>query len=52
MKRLWGIRHVRYLWYCYQVHRWAQLWHRHGIGLGWPNEADLRALDRIWDGKA
>lgn len=52
MKRLWGIRHIRYVWLRYQVYRWAWLWGQHGIGLGWPNAADLRELDRIWQGRA
>lgn len=52
MRRLWGIRHIRYWWLSYQVHLWAWRWGQAGIGLGWPNEADLAQLDRIWRGEA
>jgi hypothetical protein len=51
MKRLWGIRHVRWLWLHYRVHMWAAQWGQMGIGLGYPNEADTRALDAIWRGE-
>jgi hypothetical protein len=52
MKRLWGIRHLRFFWLSYRVARWAQFWGQHGIGLGYPNEADIAHLDRIWESKA
>lgn len=52
MKRLWGIRHLRYWWLEYRVYRWARFWGLHGIGLGLPNQADLDHLDAIWKGKA
>jgi hypothetical protein len=52
MKRLWGIRHLRYYWLRMRIWQWARWWGEHGIGLGFPNEADLRQLDRIWEGKA
>ena len=50
MKKLWGIRHVRWLWLNWQVHRWARQWGSVGVGLGAPNESDLRVLDAIWRG--
>lgn len=49
--RLWGIRHVRYLFYLSRVHAWARAWARVGIGLGVPNDSDMRFLDEIWRGK-
>jgi hypothetical protein len=50
MKRLPIIRHIRYWWLRYQVYRWAWHWGQIGIGMGYPNEADLRQLERIWRG--
>jgi hypothetical protein len=52
MKRWPVIRHVRYWWLNYRVHMWAWNWGRMGIGLGWPNDYDLKVLRDIWDGKA
>jgi hypothetical protein len=52
MKRWPLIRHVRYWWLAYRVHRWAWKWGQLGVGLGVPNEADQRWLDEIWEGKA
>lgn len=52
MKRLPLIRHVRFWWHSYRVHRWAYMWGQAGIGLGWPNQSDLRWLQDIWEGKA
>jgi hypothetical protein len=51
MKRVWGVRHVRWMWLHYRVHRWARIWGSVGIGLGSPNESDLRVLDAIWRGE-
>ena len=51
MKKWWGIRHLRWLWLSYRVHRWAAMWGRVGIGLGWPNESDYQTLDDIWAGR-
>ena len=52
MKRLWGIRHIRYFWHLYHAIRWVQMWYRAGIGLGVLNPADEATLDAIWEGKA
>lgn len=52
VKRWPIIRHIRYYWLSYRVHLWAMNWGSVGIGLGWPNESDLRWLDDIWRGKA
>lgn len=52
MKRLWGIRHVRWLWKAVRVWHWAAAWGRAGIGMGVPNPADLQYLDLVWRGEA
>ncbi len=52
MGRLPIIRHIRYWILRYRVERWAWTWGQAGIGLGYPNEADLRQLDRVWRGEA
>lgn len=45
------IRHVRWWWLNIQVHRWARMWARHGIGLGFPHETDIAYLDKVWRGE-
>jgi hypothetical protein len=50
IKRLWGIRHVRWLWLFWRVHSFARQCASIGLGLGHPNESDLRVLDAIWRG--
>ena len=52
MKRWVVLRHIRYLWHRYHCYRFAQACAALGLGLGIPNEADLRTLDAIWEGKA
>lgn len=52
MKRLWGIRHVRFFWALVQLPRWAPIWDQVGIAWGPQHEAALRTLDRIWNGEA
>jgi hypothetical protein len=51
VKRLWGIRHVRWLYLTWRVHRFAAMCGSFGLGLGYPNESDLRRLDMIWRGE-
>ncbi|MBB5987428.1 hypothetical protein [Sphingobium lignivorans] len=51
MRKLWGIRHVRFLWNRWLVFRHARAWGRMGIGLGYPNQTDLDVLDMIWRGE-
>ena len=51
MKRWPIIRHLRYFWGCWRVHQFAAAWGRAGIGLGVPNESDLRYLDAMWRGE-
>lgn len=52
LKKLWGIRHMRWAWRRYQVHAHAARWASIGIGLGAPNAYDLEVLDQIWRGEA
>ena len=51
MKRLPGIRHLRYLWHQYWCWKHAQTWGALGIGLGFPNETDEEMLRGIWEGR-
>ena len=52
MKRLPGIRHLRWIWGTWRVIRHASAWGRIGIGTGEPAESDLQHLDAIWRGRA
>jgi len=51
MLKLWGIRHIRWLYMSYQVHKWARECSMLGLGLGYPNDSDLRVLDAVWRGE-
>lgn len=51
LNRCWGIRHLRYFILRRRVERWAAMWGRCGIGLGFMNESDARVLDAIWRGE-
>ena len=48
IKRMWGIRHVRYFYLKWRVLVWAERWGRMGIGLGCPNPSDIEHLERIY----
>lgn len=49
LKRIWGIRHVRFLYHAWLFRRWTRLW----SDLGYvANRADLDYLDAIWKGDA
>lgn len=50
MKRLWGIRHLRWLWWSWRVQRWVDRWGSVGLGIGLAAESDRRFLQAIWDG--
>ena len=50
MKKLWGIRHVRYYWLSWKAFSFAQDMAQIGLGLGIPNESDIRYLDAVWRG--
>lgn len=52
ISRLWGIRHVRWLYYTWRVHQFAWQCGLMGLGMGTPNPSDLRHLDRIKNGEA
>ena len=49
MRRLFGIRHLRYLWHSYHLARWVGLWARHGYVHA--SAADLQYLGDVWEGK-
>lgn len=50
MKKLWGIRHVRYFFLAWEFERW---WDRLGRHLGAvPNQSDLEFLEKVWRGEA
>jgi hypothetical protein len=51
MKKWWGARHVRWLWLSWRVYNFAQDMAQCGLGLGIPNESDLRYLDAVWRGE-
>lgn len=52
MKRWPVIRHIRFWYLSWRVHRHAAAWAQCGIGVGGPNPADLDHLAAIWYGKA
>ncbi|SCW61756.1 hypothetical protein SAMN02927924_01693 [Sphingobium faniae] len=51
IKRLWGVRHLRFFFLRWQVFRHARAWGRMGIGLGYPNPSDIEQLGMIWRGE-
>jgi len=51
MKRLWGIRHVRWLWLRWRLEQWAFQCAMMGLGLGHPNKSDLDYCDAVWRGE-
>jgi len=51
MAKLWGIRHVRWFYLSYRVHKWARECASVGLGLGYPNESDMHTLDAVWRGE-
>jgi len=50
MKRLWGIRHLRYVWWSMRLA--CELDRTHGRGRRLPSPEDLYTLDAIWEGRA
>ncbi len=52
MRRIWGVRHIRFVFWSAVVHRHARRMHKLGLGLGFPNDCDLEHLRRIRDGEA
>ena len=51
MKKWWGLRHIRYWYLRWRVYLWAEDCALLGIGLGYPNRADLDRLDEIREGR-
>jgi hypothetical protein len=51
MFRLFGIRHIRYLYARWRLYRWVDECAAMGLGLGEPNPSDLAYLDAIWRGE-
>lgn len=50
LSRLWGVRHLRYVWLRFRFELW---WARVGHMFGaFPNPADLEFLDAVWRGEA
>lgn len=50
MKRWPIVRHVRYLWMVWRFWRW---WTTFGhLIAAVPNEADLKFLEAVWEGRA
>jgi hypothetical protein len=49
MKRLWGVRHVRWLWHSWMLARHVVRCHELGLGVC-VNPSDLEWLDRVWFG--
>ena len=48
IKRLWGIRHIRYFYLCYKLNTW---WEEYGKYMGaFINQRDLDYLDAVWKG--
>lgn len=50
LPRVWGMRHLRYLWHAYWLSRWVGAWRPYGSSHASP--ADLAYLDDVWEGKA
>jgi len=50
MRRIWGIRHLRYWYYAWQIKLWYRLWAEHGYFV--RPESDEAMLDAIWRGVA
>ena len=51
MKKLWGIRHVRWLYLSWMFQRYLR--RRQSMGMSWfAQQIDLDFLDRVWSGDA
>jgi hypothetical protein len=48
--KLWGIRHIRWMWLTNQVYQAADRWAAMGIGFGGPNQYDRWVLYAIYRG--
>lgn len=45
MKRLWGIRHIRYFILARRLEQWRRAW-----GCLWAAESDIEYLEAVWNG--
>ena len=50
--KLWGVRHIRWMWLTNQVYQAADRWAAMGIGFGGPNQYDRWVLYAIYRGWA
>lgn len=50
MKRLWGIRHVRWYVLCYRFNCHVERMRSYGLGIV-ASEADRQYLDSVWNGE-
>ena len=48
MKKLWGVRHVRWLYLSIEFALWWQQMGQYFIA---PNENDIHYLDAVWKGE-
>lgn len=51
MKKLPIIRHIRAMYLSYKLDRWVLQMYIIGLGMGYPNESDLRYIKAVWDGE-
>tara|TARA_R110000772_G_scaffold252889_2_gene368424 strand:- start:438 stop:593 length:156 start_codon:yes stop_codon:yes gene_type:complete len=50
MKKLWGLRHIRYFYLRYKLNKFLDEWMSVG-GLPIASKADIDYLDAIWKGE-
>lgn len=50
MKKWWGIRHIRYSYYCWKLDRALDQW-KQITGMSNPNPNDVKFLKDVLDGK-
>lgn len=51
MKRIWGIRHIRWLWLSWRLAGWVEFCQKTGLGIA-ANQNDIDYLDAVRTGKA
>lgn len=50
LRRLWGVRHLRYWWFRVKLARHLAMCQRNGLGL-FPHPSDIEYLDALWKGE-
>lgn len=50
MKKLWGIRHIRYFYLTLKLSMWISHCQRLGLGF-FAQESDIEYLNDVWIGK-